>query len=536
LKKLFFLALIIAFVFISVIVILSNKVYILENKFFQLNKEIIFYKTLQASKDFLYAIMNDYKKQKSNIIKAHKYVLNHLNEDFYKLKSKFGDNYNIYLTNKNFVITKTTFKYDKNFSLAFAKDYFLSHKGIKVSKPICEMATTDFISFSDSYQDGRVLQIGYIFDSDKIKAFKEQIKLLKNKNPIIKSIYLYFVYPNINFASKCNFLEPLHRKYNSIEMSINQKTAFKLFEELKQQNPIFKENSMYILSSNPFEDGYMIFKIDLDSNIYKKEMINLKYILSFVIVFLIIIGVFLFIYFKKTIDVIENFAKHIEEEKIYEYDGEFKKVVDSYNKTLKKLHSSIQSKKEFLEFVMHELKTPLAILSLNVENEISSVAIKKLNMAYEDMTYFLEFDKTKKYIKKVNLKEFIEYRVFYFDDILRSEKKIVYLGLEECCIEINENDLERLIDNNISNAIKYSTTNFIKISLKECVLRFENDGEIKDKEKIFEKFHREDNIKGGFGIGLSIISSIISSYKIGFKLITDKNIIFEYDLKSIICK
>jgi len=534
-KKLFLFALFTGIVFLSVVFILSNKVYQLEKKSLFLEEKVVFYQTLQTSKDFLYAIMNDYKKQKANIIKAHKYVLNHLNEDFYKLKSKFGKNYNIYLTNKNFVITKTTFKYDKNFSLAFAKDYFLSHKEIKVSSPICEMATTDFISFSDSYQNGRVLQIGYIFDSNKIKEFKEKIKQLKKQNPIIKNVYLYFVYPHINFASKCNFLIPLHRKYSLQEMNKNKEIGFELFKQLKQKNPIFTKDSMYILSSNPFGDGYMIFKIDINTQTYQNALNNIKYILSFVVLFLIIIGTILFIYFKKVIDVIENFAKHIENEKIYEYDGEFKKVVDSYNKTLKKLHSSIQSKKEFLEFVMHELKTPLAILSLNVENEISSVAIKKLNMAYEDMTYFLKFDKTKKHIKKVNLKEFIEYRVFYFDDILRSEKKIVYLDLEECCIEINENDLERLIDNNISNAIKYSTTNFIKISLKECVLRFENDGEIKDKEKIFEKFHREDNIKGGFGIGLSIISSIISSYDIKFNLITDMKVVFEYDLRNLKC-
>ena len=534
-KKLFFFTLFTGIVFLSVVFVLSSKVYQLEKKMFTLEEKIVFYQTLQVSKDFLYAIMNDYKKQKSNIIKVHKYVLNHLNEDFYKLKSKFGQNYNIYLTNKNFVITKTTFKYDKNFSLAFAKDYFLSHKGIKVSSPICEMATTDFISFSDSYQNGKVLQIGYIFNSDKIKEFKEKIKQLKKQNSLIKSVYLYFVYPHINFASKCNFLEPLHRKYSLKEMNKNKEIGFKFFKQLQQKNPIFTKNSMYVLSANPFGDGYMIFKIDINTQPYQNALNTVKYILSFVILFLIIIGSVLFIYFKKVIDVIETFAKHIEDEKVYKYDGEFKKVADSYNKTLQKLHSSIASKKEFLEFVMHELKTPLSILSLNVENEISRVAIKKLNMAYEDMTYFLEFDKTKKYKKKLNLKEFIEYRMLYFDDIVKSEKKIIYLDLEECCIEMNESDLERLIDNNISNAIKYSTTNFIKISLKECVLRFENDGEIKDKEKIFEKFHREDNIKGGFGIGLSIISSIISSYDIKFNLITDMKVVFEYDLRNLKC-
>jgi len=534
-KKVFFFSLITAFVFLGVILILSINLYNADKKIFNLQKEVIFYKTLQSSKDFLFAIMNEYQKEKSNIIKAHKFVLNNLDKNFTILKNKLGKHYEIYLTNKNFIITKTTFKYDQNFSLAFAKEYFLSHKGIKVSKPICEMATTDFISFSDSYQKGRVLQIGYIFDSNQIREFKQKIEQLKKQNPIIKNVYLYFVYPNIHFASKCNFLKPMYRKYSPQEMNKNNKIGFELYKQLKKQNPIFTKNSMYILSVNPFEDGYMIFKIDMDLSKYQAKLNKVKIILAFIILFLIFIGTIVFVYFKKIINVIENFAKHIENEKVYQYQGEFKKVVDSYNKTLQKLHSSIESKKEFLEFVMHELKTPLSILSLNVENDISIVAIKKLNMAYEDMAYFLEFDKTKKYQKEINLKTFIENRIVYFNDIIKSEKKIIYLELEECCIKINESDLERLVDNNISNAIKYSTTNFIKIVLKDCVLRFENDGEIKDKNKIFRKFYREDNIKGGFGIGLSIIHSIVSNYDIKFNLITDKKIVFEYDLKQIKC-
>lgn len=535
-KKVFFFFFITILIFLTTIFILSINLYNADKKIFNLQKEVIFYKTLQASKDFLFAIINEYQQQKTNIIKAHKFVLSNLDKNFSVLKKQLGENYEIFLTNKDFIITKTTFQYDKNFSLAFAKNYFLSHKGIGISKPICEMATTNFIAFSDSYQKGKVLQIGYIFNSPKIEEFKKKIFNLKKQNKMIKDIYLYFLYPNINFASKCNFLVPLHRKYTLKEMNENQIFAFKLFDELKKQNPIFKNNSMYILSSNPFGDGYMIFKIDMDFSVYQAKLDKIKNILIFTILFLLFIGIVLFLYFKKVINFIEEFAKQIQNEDKFEYKGEFEKIVNSYNQTIEKLHKLIDSKKEFLEFVMHELKTPLAILSLNVENEISISAIKKLNMAYDDMAYFLEFNKSNTKTKKVNLKKFIEDRIFYFDDIIKIEKKIVYAKLDECCIDINESDLERFVDNNISNAIKYSTTNFIKITLKDCVLRFENDGNIENKDKIFEKFYREDSIKGGFGIGLSIISSIILNYNITFNLITNNKVIFEYDLKGIVCK
>jgi len=87
----------------------------------------LFYKTLNISQNFLIEILKEYNSKKPQIIKAHKFVLDNLDKNIFKLKEKLGKNYHIYSTDKNFIIKDTTFKYDKNFSLAFAKDYFLSH-------------------------------------------------------------------------------------------------------------------------------------------------------------------------------------------------------------------------------------------------------------------------------------------------------------------------------------------------------------------------------------------------------------------------
>jgi signal transduction histidine kinase len=82
-------------------------------------------------------------------------------------------------------------------------------------------------------------------------------------------------------------------------------------------------------------------------------------------------------------------------------------------------------------------------------------------------------------------------------------------------IKFNITELQRIIDNNLSNAIKYSFPKspiFVR-------LNYINDDEIeftvttKSKkieyvEKIFDDFYRENNARGGFGLGLKIVKDI----------------------------
>ena len=85
---------------------------------------------------------------------------------------------------------------------------------------------------------------------------------------------------------------------------------------------------------------------------------------------------------------------------------------------------------------------------------------------------------------------------------------------ENIMINFNEIELYRIIDNNISNAIKYSKdSSCIEISLQkeEQKIKFSVKDEgigIKDTSKIFERYYRGDKITGGFGIGLSIVKNI----------------------------
>ncbi|MBV5278315.1 MAG: sensor histidine kinase, partial [Campylobacteraceae bacterium] len=83
-------------------------------------------------------------------------------------------------------------------------------------------------------------------------------------------------------------------------------------------------------------------------------------------------------------------------------------------------------------------------------------------------------------------------------------------------IHIGDIELTRLIDNNLSNAIKYSNIHStIVVTLTKNILSFKTLGvPIEDNDKIFEKYAREVDSNGGFGLGLSIVKDITQKYKI----------------------
>ena len=84
----------------------------------------------------------------------------------------------------------------------------------------------------------------------------------------------------------------------------------------------------------------------------------------------------------------------------------------------------------------------------------------------------------------------------------------------------------RLIDNLLSNAIKYSDVgDSIFITLQENVLKVKDTGigiDKKVQDDIFTRYHRANEERGGFGIGLNIVLSICKQYNIKLALESKK--------------
>ena len=101
---------------------------------------------------------------------------------------------------------------------------------------------------------------------------------------------------------------------------------------------------------------------------------------------------------------------------------------------------------------------------------------------------------------------------------------------------MNDTELERLIDNNLSNAIKHSyDKSEIEIVLEknhsEIILQFISKGKgIRDIAKIFDKNYTESyHAKRNLGLGLNMVKSICEKSHINYSVHSkDETNIFTY--------
>ncbi|MDF1878913.1 HAMP domain-containing histidine kinase [Sulfurimonas sp. SAG-AH-194-C20] len=199
-------------------------------------------------------------------------------------------------------------------------------------------------------------------------------------------------------------------------------------------------------------------------------------------------------------------------------------ILNSFSRPFKRVNEKLD---DFIQESMHEINTPLSIINVNVDlfdeihgknkyfNRIKS-ATKLLATIYNDMDYLIKQNRVYYEDEIIDLNAYLQERIFYFE--LISQLKNITLSVE-CSVAVsimfNRTKLQRLIDNTLSNAIKYSDKNtkvevFLRQKEEDVVLEFIDYGQgIKNPKKILERYYREDSYKSGFGIGMCIVKSII---------------------------
>ncbi|BDY12621.1 sensor histidine kinase [Hydrogenimonas cancrithermarum] len=181
----------------------------------------------------------------------------------------------------------------------------------------------------------------------------------------------------------------------------------------------------------------------------------------------------------------------------------------------------------FIKDSMHEINTPLSIIQLNADlfarkfgtNKYLpriKAAAKTLATIYNDMDYLIKKE-TMAYPKEcIDFSEFLDDRVDYFKEVASLREIEIETDIEEgITITFNSTKLQRIVDNTLSNAIKYShERGLVRVTLMKrdegVIFTVEDEGVgMKQPEKVFERYYREDSFKGGFGIGLNIVKNIV---------------------------
>ena len=202
------------------------------------------------------------------------------------------------------------------------------------------------------------------------------------------------------------------------------------------------------------------------------------------------------------------------------------------NLFLRPMKNSIVLLDDFIKDTTHELNTPISAILANVEMmdlEVMAeknrkklarinIAAKTVSHLYQDLTYLTLDHNRKSKDEWIDLKNLIEDRVEYFA-ILAGSKKVTFdLDLNYSTIFIDGIKIARVLDNLISNAIKYNKRGgTIEITLRKDYFIIKDSGIGIETEKvndIFERYTRFNSSEGGFGIGLNIVKSIIDEYSL----------------------
>ena len=205
---------------------------------------------------------------------------------------------------------------------------------------------------------------------------------------------------------------------------------------------------------------------------------------------------------------------------------------------LKPVREKIDHMDQFIKDSAHELNTPIAVLltsvsmlkqGRNTEKMMKYIlgSSKQISQVYNDIHYsaFQNIDETLE--EEFEVCELIQESVDFYFDIANAKNIRFNTSLEETYIKMDKTKTQKIINNLLSNGVKYSNKDSeINVILKDGLFSVEDFGigiSQDEQKNIFKRYQRgKDNSEGGFGIGLDIVSKITHEY--GLNLILKSKI------------
>ena len=307
----------------------------------------------------------------------------------------------------------------------------------------------------------------------------------------------------MDIESRENFLKDLkHCRFQTGYYDKNKEAIYTELDEFEVINKDFfiKDKSCYTVTedkSNHLGVHYIVLKENNLANILQQMRIKIIGYLVFSFILMGIVGYFLGRLF------------------------------------LRPVREQIESLDNFISDTTHELNTPISAILMTIQSlkgvepkklKRLEASAKRLSVMYSSLTYRLEGNEEPSEL--LYFSSIVEERVEYVKELINSKHLNITLDLEPTQVFLPKTSSYRLIDNLLSNAIKYSDVgDSIFITLKENVLKVRDTGigiDQKVQADIFKRYYRENDERGGFGIGLNIVLSICKKYKIKLDLESKK--------------
>lgn len=291
---------------------------------------------------------------------------------------------------------------------------------------------------------------------------------------------------------------------------------------------------------------------------YVKTLLQVMLIiLPFILILILIIGYFIiksaFTPMRKLTDTIKEIQNSNDLSKRVNLNGgkdEIYQLTDMFNSMLDSVELSYNQKRKFTSDVSHELRTPISVILTSsqlgkIENDKESIyhlfdtierQSKQMKYLVEDLLEIERLSQLKNLEKKENnFSKIVMQKIEDFTLLSKVKNiKIESNIQEDIAFYFNDVLINRLLDNLLSNAMKFTKNKIIVNVLKtqhHIILSIEDDGigiESEHLIKIFDRFYQIDYARHkqsfkSYGLGLSFVKKIVDLHGGQIEIDSKKN-------------
>ncbi|MFH5883257.1 sensor histidine kinase [Halalkalibaculum sp. DA3122] len=266
----------------------------------------------------------------------------------------------------------------------------------------------------------------------------------------------------------------------------------------------------------------------------------------------IIVSIWIARYLTKPITEIKNVARQIaagdvDKQIDLNRKDEFGTLAESLNqmasklrKDTEKIKKSALKQQQFFADITHEIRNPLHTISgalelLEMENlpgeqrkkylKNAQTQTDRIGRLFKDLMTLQRYDSDEYFIEEqvFDLSEIAHHVRELYDDKAREKSVELKVDTHSCKVIGDPGKIEQVVDNLVSNAIKYTNEGSIALTYQQ------SDGEVRVQvkdtgigisqehlDRLFDRFYRTDKArsrdKGGTGLGLAVVKSILSAH------------------------
>lgn len=212
-------------------------------------------------------------------------------------------------------------------------------------------------------------------------------------------------------------------------------------------------------------------------------------------------------------------------------------------KIVQPLEESFEKQKQFISDAGHELKTPVSVVSANAEllsreigeNQwLSNIQYEneRMGMLVGQLLDLARMENVAPQMEQIDFSRLIVGEVLPFESVAFETGHVISSNItNDISVKGNSSQLKQMVSILLDNAIRHSSCEGeISLNLSKehgfAKLSVINRGEeipVEQREQIFERFYRVDDVRNGddkhYGLGLSIAKAIISSHKGNIKVL-----------------